>query len=484
LRADLQRLKRDRESGRKAAAVASDPARPKSLAVLPFANLSADKENVYFSDGLAEEIINALSRLPGLRTIARTSSFSFRGKEVDVRRIGATLNVEHILEGSVRKAGNRIRVTAQLVGTADGSHQWSERYDREMTDAFAIQDEICEAIVDKLRVELAPGRPLVKRHTENIEAYNLFLQGRHHFWKMTPDGATKSKEYYERAIGVDPNYALAWYGLAYFYHYLGFLGGVPPKVANARALPAALKALELDDTLAEAHALMGGLRAVEFDWKGAEREFRRAVELDPRSVDVWLNYNFFYQIPTGRLDEAIAAARTTVDLDPLSAFARARLGHWLALRGQHERGIEQCRQALEVDPHCWTAHLVLAHLDVRAGKFGEAIRTYETVAQATGRSPIYLGLLGQAYAVAGRVGDARAVLAELQDLARRAYVPPTCFGGIHGALGETDRAFDDYDQAVDSSDPLILDFQVSPSSDSLRSHPRYQALLRKMNLEL
>ena len=184
LRTDLQRLKRDRDSGRKAVAAAAEPARSESLAVLPFANLSADKENEYFSDGLAEEIINALTRLPGLRVIARTSSFSFRGKEADVREIGAKLNVENILEGSVRKAGNRIRVTAQLVSAADGYHHWSERYDREMTDVFAIQDEICQAIVDKLRVELAAGHPLVKRYTENVEAYNLYLKARYQLYEV------------------------------------------------------------------------------------------------------------------------------------------------------------------------------------------------------------------------------------------------------------------------------------------------------------
>ncbi|MGA2264025.1 MAG: protein kinase [Acidobacteriota bacterium] len=257
LRVELQRLKRDRDSGRKAVPAPSEPARIKSLAVLPFANLSADKENEYFSDGLAEEIINALTRLPGLRVIARTSSFSFRGKEVDVREIGAKLNVENILGGSVRKAGNRIRVTAQLVSAADGYHHRSERYDREMTDVFAIQDEICQAIIDKLRVELAPGRALVKRYTENVEAYSLYLKARYQLWKMTAEGLAKGKEYYEQALALDPNYALAWSGLAEFYHLLGFFGHMPPKAANARSSQAARKALELDDMLAEAHAMMG-----------------------------------------------------------------------------------------------------------------------------------------------------------------------------------------------------------------------------------
>jgi non-specific serine/threonine protein kinase len=483
LRADLQRLKCDRESGRRTAAAAADPARPKSLAVLPFANLSADTENEYFSDGLAEEIINALTRLPGLRVIARTSSFSFRGKEADVREIGAKLNVEHILEGSVRKAGNRIRITAQLVSAVDGSHHWSERYDREMTDVFAIQDGICQAIVDKLRVQLEPDRPLVKRHTENLEAYNLYLQGRYHFWKWTPEGMAKSKELYEQAIASDPKYALPWYGLAYFYHAVGMFGGVPPKTANAGSFQAAMKALALDDTLAEAHSLMGVLRAVEFDWKGAERDFCRALDLDPGSADVWLNYNYYYLVPMRRLDEAIVAARRAVELDPLSSFARYRLGSWYHYARQWESAVGQYRLALDLDLNTFAVHGDLGFLDRQMGKVDEAIREFETAAQGMGRIPAALALLGYVYALAGRVGEARAILAELQDLAQRAFVPRVFLGWIYAGLGEIDNAFDCYEDAVDSSDIWILHCHVHPGYDSLRSHPRYRALLRKMNLE-
>jgi TolB-like protein len=215
MRADLQRLKRDRDSGRKATQAKAAPARIPSLAVLPFANLSADKENEHFRDGLAEEIINALTRLPGLRVAARTSSFYFRGREADIREIAARLNVENILEGGVRKAGNRIRVTAQLVSAADGMHLWSERYGRELTDVFAIQDEICQAIVDKLRVRLERSGPLVKRHAENLEAYDLCLEARHHLYKMTPEGHDKCMQYCERATTLDPGYALAYVRMAH-----------------------------------------------------------------------------------------------------------------------------------------------------------------------------------------------------------------------------------------------------------------------------
>ena len=229
MRADLQRLKRDRDSGRSAAQAVAEPARVPSLAVLPFANLSADKENEYFSDGLAEEIINALTQLRGLRVTARTSSFSFRGKEVDVRKIGADLNVENILEGSVRRAGNRLRVTAQLIDVAGGYHLWSERYDREMTDVFAIQDEIAAAIVQKLRVRLASDRLLVKRYTENIEAYNLYLEGRHHMQRATAVSFARGKDCYERALAIDSRFALAWSGLADYHYYIGYWHPTVPR---------------------------------------------------------------------------------------------------------------------------------------------------------------------------------------------------------------------------------------------------------------
>jgi serine/threonine-protein kinase len=434
LRTDFQRLKRDRDSGRKAVPASSEPARPKSLAVLPFVNLSADKENEYFSDGLAEEIINALTRLPGLRVIARTSSFSFRGKEVDIGKIGARLNVENILEGSVRKAGHRIRVTAQLVSAADGYHHWSERYDREMTDVFAIQDEIFQAIVERLRVQLEAGRPLVKRHTENVEAYNLYLKARYHIFKHTAESMAKSKDHFEQAIALDPNYALAWSGLAEFYHLLSFSGYMPPKAANAQSSQAILKALELDEMLPEAHAMMATLQANDFDWEGAEREFRRALELDPKSEVVWAYYDYYYLVPMRRLDEAVGASPRAVEMDPLSPFLQWRFGYRYYLTRQWERVIEQCRNALELDPHFYAAHLNLGLNYLQTGKLDEAIRALEPWPQLTGRSPLSLGLLGWACALAGRIGDAQKLLAEMQDIAQRIYVPSIFSRGFMRAL--------------------------------------------------
>jgi len=479
---DLRRLKRERESGRAAAPGVVERLDIPSLAVLPFANLGADKENEYFSDGLAEDIIAALAQVPGLRVMARTSAFAFRGKEQDVRDIGARLNVEHILEGSVRRAGNRIRVTAQLVKASEGYHLWSQRFDREMTDVFAIQDEISQAIVEKLRVRLAADRPLVKRHTESAEAYNLYLKARYQFWRFTPEGLAKSKEYYEQAIRLDPGYALAWNGLAAFYNVLGMSGQVPPKAANAQAEQAARKALALDDLLAEAHAMMGALRASEFDWKAAEFEFNRALALDPGSADVLRFCEHYYLGPMKRLDDSVAAYLRAVETDPLSPSLQAQLGYSYCVKREWNRAIEHCRTALELDPQGW-AYMLLGSCYFHIGKHDDAIRAMETLAQVTGRGSFALTGLGWVYGSTGRAAEALKLLEELQERAQEAYVPSWSFGVIYQALGEMDKAFDWFEKAVDDHEPLMLQFNVHPNYDPLRTHTRYPALLRRMNLE-
>jgi serine/threonine protein kinase len=240
-----------------------------SIAVLPFVNMSGDSEQEYFSDGLTEEIINTLTQIPGLEVTARTSAFVFKDRREDIRKIAEMLGVINILEGSVRKSGNRLRITAQLITAADGNHLWSERFDRDMTDVFVIQDEISQAIAAKLCVHLFGNRPMIKRHTENMEAYNLFLKGRYYFLKLSPEGVAKSEEYYEQAIAADPNYALPWFGLAVFYWMMGYLGVVPAKESNAKCRQAALQALALDEYLPGAHSVLGAARAEQFDWMEA-----------------------------------------------------------------------------------------------------------------------------------------------------------------------------------------------------------------------
>ncbi len=485
MRADLQRLKRDRDSGRTTAPVTAEATRIPSLAVLPFANLSADKENEYFSDGLAEDIIDAMTQVPGLRVMARTSAFAFRGKEQDVRKIGAELNVENILEGSVRRAGNRIRVTAQLVKASDGYDLWSQRFDREMTDVFAIQDEISQAIVEKLRVRLAEDRPLVKRHTENVEAYQLFLRGRHCIYRMTPESLTRGKEYLEQAIALDSDYGTAYTGMAEYYIVSSFWGFMNPKEALPRAKSAAIEAISRDDTLAEAHAHLGTARGTaDFDWAGAEREFRRALELNPASSIVRYYYGFWFLRPIGRMDEAFSQIQRAVDLDPLSALYNSLLAYLYYVRGQYELAITQYRRAVDLDPGWYFPHWLLAIAYEHIERIEEGISEAQKACELSGRNALTLGILGLAYGLAGRGAEARAVLEELMAQRRTAYVPPWAMAAVCRGLGAVEEALEWLEKGVEERDVIeITGLKSDPRYFNLHGHPRYQALLRKMNME-
>jgi TolB-like protein/Tfp pilus assembly protein PilF len=448
-----------------------------SIAVLPFVNMSGDKEQEYFSDGLAEEIINALTKIPGLKVIARTSAFSFRGKEQDIRRIAEALNVSSILEGSVRRSGSKLRVTAQLIDASDGSHLWSERYDREMTDVFAIQDEISRAIAEKLRVQLSEDRPLIKPYTKDVEAYRLYLKGQYHFYRLE----TKSKEYFEQAIAKDPNYTLAWYGIAKLYWFLGFTYRMPREIAYEKSSQAALKALELDEMLPEAHSMLGALRAIGFEWKQAEREFRIALELDPKSQEVWINYTWFYLMPMGRLDEGIAGMEEALAKDPLSLISHNILGFFYYFAREWDLAIEHWNNALELDPQYHSAHMFLGLAYIQKGAIEEGICACETALRVYRNEAI--GWVGLTFAKAGRTDAAQEFLCDLQDRACREHVPHLHFARLHLALGQIDQCFDRLEKAVVEHDDQIFIILSGSTSDPLRSHPRYHALLRKMNLE-
>ena len=454
-----------------------------TIAVLPFVNMSGDKEQEYFSEGLAEEIINALTQISGLQVIARTSAFAFKGKDQDITKIAEALRVSNILEGSVRKSGNRIRVTAQLIEASKGIHLWSERYDRELTDVFTIQDEISQAITQKLKARLSGDRHSVKRPTENIEAHNLNLKGRYYLFKLTPDGLAKSKEYFEQAIAIDPNYASPWHGLAAMYGTSGIMGFTPPWTVVEKSRRAILKALELDNNLPEAHAHLGGMRVFEFDWRGAEREFLQALELSRSSVDVWFLYSMYYLVPMGRLEEALAAMQKAQELDPLSPSIHANLGNICNLMGQYDRAIEHCRNALELAPHHFASHVYIGSAHMFKGEFEEGIRSIEAAVKLAGQFPIFQGTLGWTYAKAGRTGEARRLLEELKTAACKSYVPAISFAYIYDGLGEVDECFDWLNKAVDDRELTALHMICHPGFESLRSHPRYKALLRKMNLE-
>jgi TolB-like protein/tRNA A-37 threonylcarbamoyl transferase component Bud32/Tfp pilus assembly protein PilF len=480
----LQSLKKCVESTCVGAAGSDAKALP-SIAVLPFTNLSADKENEYFSDGLAEDIINALTQVPGLRVMARTSAFSFRGREADVREIGARLNVGHILEGSVRRAGGHLRVTAQLVKASDGYHLWSQRFDREMTDVFAIQDEISQAIVEKLRVRLTGDRPLVKRYTENLAAYDLCLKARHNLSKVTQEGYELARQYCEQAIALDANYAPAYGMLSEHYMVSTYSGFAKPRESLSRAKSAALEALRLDNTIAESHSALGVVLGIgEFDWQRAEREFRRALELNPSSAVARYYYGHWFLLPLGRVEEALTEERRALEIDPLDPFYNSQVGYLLHALRQFEPALAQLKHAIDLDPTFVESHWLISITYAVTGRIDEAIAAAEKANALSGGTARTLGLLGRAYGLAGRTAEARQLLEELEVRRRSSYIPCSSIAMIHRGLGDLEKTLEWWVRAVEEHDLLlVMTLKSEPGYDAVRSHPAYQALLRNMNLE-
>ena len=464
-----------------------------SIAVLPFLNLSSDKENEYFSDGLAEEVINALTRVPNLRVTARTSAFAFRGASQDVKQIGDALNVASVLEGSVRKAGNRVRINVQLVCVADGNSLWAERFDREMTDVFEIQDEISQNIVGKLKVRLTSQSgsdqgnlaPLaVKRYTENLEAYNLYLKGRFELYKMTLEGLESSRRLFEEAIRLDPNYALAHDGLAQCWYNQGFLGFVAPKEAMPKAKASVRRTIELDESIAEAHATLGVVLALyDWDWPGAERELLRSIELNgssPVSRDL---YAFYFLRPVGRIGEAIAEVQNALSLDPLSILFRVHLGFLYSLQGEYNHSIAQFHKVLEMNPQYYLAHAMMGPVYSYVGNFDEALACYSRARVADADSKFVDSLEAMTLALAGRRSEATAMLDTISRRALGHYISPVSIAYICTALGDKDRAFENLDRAIFDRDPNVVGLKSNPIFENLRADERYHALIRKLQLD-
>ena len=456
-----------------------------SVAVLPFANLSSDVENEYFSDGLTDELINALSQLRGLRVVCRTSVFEFKNKAQSVRKIGMELGVPNVLEGSVRRSGDRLRVTAQLVHVNDACQLWAGRFDRKMTDVFDIQDEIAQTIARTLEVTLTglEGKALVKRYTDDLEAYQLYLKGRFHWNARTAEGFTRAREYFEAALARDPAYAPAYSGLADYYMSVAAWGLAPPTQAWPDAKTAALKALEVDPSLAEAHASLGVYRTYgEWDWAEGEREFLRARKLNPGDVNARVLYAT-YLIQRGRFADAQAEMERALDMDPLSATVNTYVAGVAHYARRYDDSIELCRKALELAPNDVELFCVLALNYEQKRMFETAIDTFETARRMSGESPLVLGSLGATYARAGRTEKARELAGQLQTMSHERYVPPIAHAWIHIALGEADQAFDWLERAADAHDSLLCYLGVGPIYDVLRAHPRFRGLMRTIGLQ-
>ncbi|NIO28541.1 MAG: protein kinase [Candidatus Latescibacteria bacterium] len=460
------------------------PPRP-SVAVLPLADMSPEKDQEYFCDGIAEEIINALVKVEGLHVVARTSAFSFKGKTEDIREIGRRLSASAVLEGSVRKAGNNLRITAQLVDVQDGFHIWSDRYDRRMEDIFAIQDQISQAVVDALKVKLigAAREPLVKRYTENLEAYNLYLKGRFYLNKRTEEAFNKGVECFEQAISEDPNYALAYAGLADSYNLLGNYSVLPPKDTFPRAKILAAKALELDDTISEAHTALAYVHMYhDWDWKKAGLGFKRALELNP-SCATANHWYAEYLIMTGRMDEAHAQARKALEFDPLSLILYTLQGWTYHFERDYDRAIERFQKGLEMDPGFAATLFFLGMACVQASQFEDALENIKKSQSSFEGSTLTVAAQGYIHALSGKISEARQALDELKKMSAKSYVSSYYRAAICTGLGEKDRAFEWLEQAYEERDPWLSLLKVDPIWDVLRSDPRFSTMLEKVGLD-
>lgn len=455
-----------------------------SIAVLPFVNVGADPEDDFFCDGLADELIIALSKLAGVRVVARTSAFSFKGTQSDVRHIAEKLGVSLVLEGSVRKAGTRLRVTAELVNAADGCQTWSNRYDREMEmrDIFEVQDELTSAVLDALRPML-PGSPrtvAATHQTKNAAAHELYLKGRFHLFRMTDSGIETGVQYFERAVQADPRHALAYVGLAHAYRMYALSLEMPPAEVAARGKAAALKAVQLDGSLAEAHAVLAfHMYWFDWAWSAAEKHFSRAFALDANSVDThWM----YAHLPSnaGRHEEAVAAIARARSLDPLSGLINAMEGQILLHAGRTDEAIARLREAIELEPRSRVAHLFAASAYIQKGLFTDAVAEADAARVLTPANTQALALAACANAKRGQRREAKATLTELLQLSKQRYVSPYHVAIAWNGLNKPSEAMAWLERGFEERDPKMVFLNVEPIWNNVRGEPRFRTLLKQM----
>jgi TolB-like protein/Tfp pilus assembly protein PilF/predicted Ser/Thr protein kinase len=446
-----------------------------SIAVLPFANMSADRDNEYFSDGLAEEIINLLAHIPTLKVIARSSAFAFKGKNEDVRRIAETLGVAHVLEGGVRKAGNRIRVTAQLISAADGCHLWSERYDREMADVFAIQDEIASAIAGALRVKIS-GKP---KYTPELPAYEAVLRGRYYRQKLTQDAHRRTHECFEQAASLDSGYAAPHAELGLNYLLSSTNGARSLREVTPLIRAEALKALELDPFETNPHALLGAIAAThDYQWSEAARHFEMAMSSASVSAETRWAYASFYLQPLGRFRESVTEMRRAVEEDPLNVSWRSILASHLNLAQRNDEAREELLKALEIDENHWLANCILGQIYMATGQYAEAAAAAEKAHRVNSLHSMPSAVLAAALVQLGEKDRATEVVSKIGDS------PKPIWGRVeyHLYRSEVDAAADWYEKMIEQREPFAVIYARSSLCKDLRQSPRWPGLARKINL--
>jgi len=457
----------------------------KSIAVLPFESLSEDKSNAYFAEGVQDEILTRLAKVADLKVISRTSTQRFKSAPADLREIAKQLGVTHILEGSVQKAGDSVRVNVQLINALTDVHLWADTYDRKLTDIFAIESEIAKNVAENLKARLN-GRAeevLAARPTENPEAHELYLKGRYFWNRRSTASLRKAGDYFQKAIDLDPKYALAYAGLADVHSLVPVYAGTAPQDDVPKALAAARKAVELDDRLAESHTSLGNALVSSVQLKAAEAEFRRALELNPNyaTAHQWLAECLFGQ---GRFSESLAENERAHELDPLSLIINASYASSLAGAGRYEEAVKQARKTLDLDPELVPAHEILGQTYEDEGKLNEAIIEYSK-ANELGPTPSNFAMLAHAYAKTGRMGETRKILDKLSDLSGQQYVGSYPLAIVHLALGEKDEALRLLEQSFVERDILLQglfgSIKIDKRLDPLRHDPRFQKLVERFD---
>ena len=457
-----------------------------SLAVLPFENASRDPENEYLSDGIAGSLINILATVPKLRVIAQSTVFRYKGREMDPQAVGRELNVKAVLTGRMMQSGGSLRIGTELVDVATGTQLWGAQYNRAPGDIFAIQDEISNEISEKLRLKLtrAEKKRLTKRQTHDVEAYGLYLKGRHHWNRWTEEGFYKAIEYFQQAAEKDPSYGLAYAGVADSYVLLGWNSYLPPKDAFPKGKAAAMEALRLEPELSEAHTpTAAGLWLHDWKWPEAEKEFERSVALNPcyPTANHWYAE---YLMTMGRHDEAIARMKKSQELDPLSLIISVAIGWTYYMARRYEDAVQQIRRTFELDPNYPVANWVLGLVLRKMGRFDEAIAEGEKGVRASGGSPLIRASLAQSFGAAGKTKEARKILDDLTILAKQKYVAPYFLAGIYVGLGDEQRAMESLEKSYEEHSHWLIYLHMDPGMDGLRSNLRFQELLQRVGLPL
>ena len=455
-----------------------------SIAVLPFDNGSGDPNTEYLSDGITESLINNLSQLPSLRVSARSAVFRYKGNAPDPQRVGQDLRVRAVLSGRLLQRGDTLVVRTELMDVSNGSQLWGQEYSRKLTDVIALQDDLSHAIAERLRLHLTneEKQKLTKRYTENHEAYQLYLKGRYYWYKRSPEGVLKAREYMQQAIDTDPGYALAYAGLADAYNLGSFFHVMPPREAMSKAKASAARALEIDESLADAHVSLGFASfTYDWDWRAATTHFDRALALNRAAVENHSYYPFYLTVG-GHSAEAIDVARRALERNPVSASMSHNLAVQLALARKHDLAIEECKRTVDLEPNLGVAYEVMAASFAAKGMYRDALPLMEKAVALSPGNVMSRAGLGFVRANLGQRQEALQVLDELAAASKTRYVPAQAFAVVYAGLHDADQAFAWLDKAYEERFNRLAYLRVEPTWDAIRADPRFDALLRRIGL--